>query len=270
MSDIKVTSDNVYHASVKIPETGEQIYLAMEPVTADNIDQWNLYSYDMYWFTAANRGLSVVLPLLSKNPPNYDASLSEVTGFTQEEYNMYMQDLHNKEFFSEKKAQSLNHVAGGVAGFTFGPGDFISYVSKTPIIGKFQFANRNRSWITLKEFQSHYANLIMTLRTSMLRDNVCNNRGIFRNPNSIVEGGNRNVSMLLHRFVAHVAFRFFDMKFLSMSALPKMASILCRSLVCDSYLCDEDIPDTFCTSFPGFGALDKKFLIQIQKAFDIQ
>src|SRR5579871_564194 len=112
MEEIKLTKDNVYYTSYKL-KAGEIIHFALELLDKDNISKWNHYKNDMYHFTLSNRGLCVVLPLLCKNPSIYDKSLEEVTGFTEEEYKKYMQDLYDKKLYDEDKSKALYHVSGG-------------------------------------------------------------------------------------------------------------------------------------------------------------
>ena len=113
------TLDGVYHSAIT-RVNNEKLYFGMELLDEDNIDKWNHYKTDVYWFTTRGRGLFSVLPFLcKKNPPIFDAQLAEVTGFCEEEYNNYMKDLCDKKMYLPRNENLLDAISSGIAGFTF-------------------------------------------------------------------------------------------------------------------------------------------------------
>jgi hypothetical protein len=273
---IQRTSDGVYHSTItRVTDKKEEIfYFGMELLDENNLDKWSYYKTDMSWFTTRGRGLFSVLPFLcKKNPPVFDSQLAEVTGFCTEEYNNFIKDLCDKKMYSPEKENLLDAISSGIAGFTFFKGDYIVYVNTSPITGRYPFPIRDRPWLTLKKFNIAYKDIIMTMRSDMnfsekdtAKSEVFNNRGIFRNPKSVIDGGNNNVSVLLHSFSATVARQHFNKLYLSVSALPVMTSILLKSSRMFCYK-NEDIikleNGKYSNAVPGCGGMETKLLIKI-------
>ena len=136
---------------------------------------------------------------------------------------------------------------------------------------KSPFPIRDRPWLTLKEFNIAYKDIIMTMRSDMnlfekdsAKSEVFNNRGIFRNPKSVIDGGNNNISVLLHTFSAAVARQHFNKLYLSVSALPVMTCILLKYIKEGCYYKNEDIENgKYSNAVPGCGGMETKLLIKI-------
>jgi hypothetical protein len=79
------------------------------------------------------------------------------------------------------------------------------YASKVPIAGRFRFDKSQRG---LAGFVRSYGNIIMTCGCKIDGDRV-ENRGIFRNPLSILEKTYTHISMKLHQFVCQVVLQHF-------------------------------------------------------------
>ncbi len=239
----------------------QTVYFGMENIDKKNHDHWTSYAADCEFMTRNSRGIIEVLSILKeKEKVPLFSEIEEVTGFSELEYNEYMNQL-------KKRRGGIGSVASGVAGFdiTNYKNCYVVYASKVPILGRFPFMPRKNPWITLKEFNIYYDNILMTLRSVMLEGDVYNNRGIFRNPKSFVDGGYDSLSMYLHCFSANVAMLFFNKKYMSISPIPVMAKILETCLEKEDYYCGkQNIPSKYHNTLLGYGALDVPFLIKVE------
>lgn len=118
----------------------------------------------------------------------------------------------------------------------------------------------------IEKFNDDYAHLIMCYRSLVYPfKRSYNNRGIFRNPKWILNGGYQNISLQLHGFSAAVVEKFFPAKiYMNVNALPSMAAILERNLQADDAFIGEKITaeqKKFITE--EIGLLDIPFLIKI-------
>lgn len=235
------------------------VYFNMELVGDTNREDWENYAYNCGRMAHHNRGIITVSALIAKRDGIiYNESVAEITGFSQEEFIQYMAKL--------KSHSGLKKVVSGIAGFDISqPNTYIVYCTKTPV-DKFPFPKRSSLYcenLTLKEFNIAYDNLLMCMRSVVFEGEVYNNRGIFRNPKSFVDGGYPNLSIQLHAYSAIMMKEKFGKKYMSVSALPKMASILTQELKEGDYHQGKDISPEYKKSFLGFGALDIPLLIKI-------
>lgn len=104
----------------------------------------------------------------------------------------------------------------------------VVYVSKVPVASRVNFLTQSQSF----DFGSTvemYGNLVMSVGVT-IRD-VVENRGIFRNPLSIIEGGHGSLAMMLHSFTCLVVKDVFpEVTTFKVRPLKKMGQIFLNSL----------------------------------------
>ncbi|HVT62111.1 MAG TPA: hypothetical protein VHD33_01310, partial [Legionellaceae bacterium] len=185
---------------------GEKIDLFMELITPSNIDAWNTYR------TSA-------------------ASIAR--------------DFQRDCEPHSSKWKALGEVPRGAYAKNFSLGDYVVYASK-------HGAGHSLSTIDgAKDFEQNYNHILMsvdaefepkeTIMGFVMNEISYTNRGIFRNPVSIVENTHKGLAMLLHGFSAAVAQKFFPEKeYMEVSPIASMQYILYHSLPRDAFANDDE------------------------------
>ena len=277
-TEVQQVAPGVY-AGEATTSAGEKIYFGMEMVDAGNKVSWENYLSALRTYGVsgnASRGTLNYLTIFA-NPEKRktldlsDQGLLKITGMTSEELNQYMDMLASKQSYEKKMRNDFKNIEGGEAGFNISVSTpqnpyFVVYASKKPVIGRYTAPQVNN----LKEYMASYGDIIMTVG-SWLTENkdFYQNRGIFRNPLSVVEGTYKNISLQLHGFSAAVMEKFYpERKLFIVHALPSMFAILEKNLKPgDGYLGNNNMPDDLKKVLPGsrgFGALDIPVVIKTE------
>ena len=177
---------------------GEKIDLYMESLTKDSASQWQTY---------ALRASSITNALKQKISPD------------------------------SSKYLALASVSRGAMARGFFKGDYVVYATKHgthPMLPETASEPDN-----IEKFEQDYNHILMSVNSECVPKEVFwgimnkesyTNRGIFRNPLSIIEGKYRGLAMLLHGFSAAVAQEFLDKKFMEVSPIGSMQHILIHAL----------------------------------------
>jgi len=203
----EITKGALYKAE-SYTEDGEKVDLYMEVLTDDNINKWNAYM---------DKAISSASELI-------DSNLS--------------------------KKSALNEVSRAIHAQNFRKGEYVVYALKHGAESTLPITNRNSN--NIKNFEHDYGNILMSFHSEwvpkenmtgyILNEHSYQNRGIFRNPVSIIENKHKGLAMLLHGFSASVAQIFFpEKKYLQVSPIGSMQYILFHSLPREAFAnTDED------------------------------
>lgn len=231
--------DGVY-AGQGVAVSGEPVYFGMEKVTEENRKKWQAYRDIAYnRMTLDSRGLmcGIALYCSPEKRTHWSAQqIEEVFGFTAQEYEQYCDYLYEHGFDKNKKHKTLC-IGGGAVGFepTTTYSSYVAYASKSPVQGCFPFfKDAEDRTITLNRFNEAYNDLLISVGSWNFDDNGdCRyiNRGIFRNPKTIIDGGYTGLSLKLHGFTAAVAKKYFpDKKYMAVAASPTMYRLIEKHL----------------------------------------
>ncbi len=233
-ASVTKVAEGVY-AGQGTASSGEIVYFGMELVDSSNIVGWERYVTHAKFMTADSSGKILVYSMRSepglRSP--YSEGIKEDSGFTEEEYTSYMDNLYNKGFYKPEKYAGLRGVPSGAAGFYIEDDGnyYVVYASKKPVTGKFNFP-KTEEFIRLKDFNRIYDDILMSVRSSdSPGTDSYSNRGILRNPKSFIDGGYAGLALKLHGFSAAVAKQIFkDKKFMVVSPTEVMQKILDKAL----------------------------------------
>lgn len=240
-TNIVCVTEGVY-AGKSQAVSGETVYFGMERVDLSNIEQWEQYARDAEKMSG-KKGLITKLARACAHEQSYSETVQQRTGFEEEEFTRYMENLSTRKFHGLRIRRALQGIPQGVAGFELlEEGEsYVVYASKEPVIGKFQFS-RSQGRLTLKKFNEAYDVLLMTVNCEMDdQKDFHENRGIFRNPKSMVDGGYAALSLKLHGFSAAVSRKFFKKKFMRVRPTQSMQNILDSTLKQEDFFIKKEI-----------------------------
>lgn len=226
------------YAGEGITSKGEKIYFGLELLDDSNRGHWQKYAMAVDEMSADSRGyITALIPTLKndRNHPNIEA-----LGFNDEEYKNYA-DLLEKNGFLDKgtkgkqKKEALRLTRSGTAGLNFSSSKYMAYISKEPVVGKFDFSKTpQKRGVNLKQFIDCYGKILMSVGvrdgTEEGFEDSYTNRGIFRNPANMVEDTYKGISLLLHGFTAAAAPLVFGNKtFMSVNPTDSMHYLLIQN-----------------------------------------
>lgn len=206
IGDVIQIKDGVYTAQGTTPK-GEKIYFGIERLDRRSI-YWNFYQRACVRLCDTSRGLLNYLGLIlndaselakvQKNKESYELDCHEFSAFIQQ--------MKEREIYEGgSRWKSLRATETGARSFELMllEGNFVAYVSKVPIEGVASFPKSLKfNPTTLKRISQIFGNILMTVGVRNIDGvPIFENRGIFRNPLSLVEGGYSDISMQLHAFI---------------------------------------------------------------------
>lgn len=130
----------------------------------------------------------------------------------------------------DKVRPSILGVSTGAIGKQ--SGENIAYISRKPIKGRMALPpptlDRN---LTLQEFYDHYKDIVMTVWVTRRGDGTVayENRGIFRNPFSILFDEYKGLAIMIHAFTAVVMKKLYGARFFHVQPAPAMCDLLLRA-----------------------------------------
>jgi hypothetical protein len=247
---------------------GETLYLTME-----NIDpSWELYvNSAMSLLSGGNQfigtcgGILDIYNKLKEEKSSLKDFLTTRTfpNFWTSDMKIFKQICYdiskcnfNKGTPKYKEMLSINHASSGM---NTRSQKYVVYATKYPI--KVPFGSRKSEKEGFAHFHDLYEDIIMSVGVTIDYDSgIVENRGIFRNPLSIIHNDYRNISMLLHRFTCKTMKEFFaGVNTFCVRPMPKMAEILFASLPKENLTIDGKKAD----EYDGDFICEYKFLIPI-------
>lgn len=209
---IEIIDDSIYTAEAIAP-TGETMYLAMEPL-GDDKEKWENYKSNITLLVTGGRycpGGEFTIGSLTEIGSRINdkialkkfletRSIPEYWTLNPERFKQLCTNLKKREIKdNSQKAQELSMIPYASCGMNVNRQTHVVYVSKSPVTGRIKFAAEPLCFSGLVDM---YGDLIMSVGVTV-RDLV-ENRGIFRNPLSVVEGGYGGISMMIHCFTCMV------------------------------------------------------------------
>jgi hypothetical protein len=254
--------------------SGEPIYFGMEYGPAKNWLTYREHTDNMSnnWNSELRyNGLFRYYASKSEpvNRPLYDDMVKRHTGYTQAEYDNFMNDLFKHEMYKPEKLKAIKSISGGCAGFHVhaNADDLcdVAYISKRPVTGAFSFPDVPESKISFKEYFSAYADILMCIGANLSKGpSVVEIRGIFERPNKKVYSG---LSLMIDGFIAAVVEQIAKEKeYIVLAPLPNKLGILERNIQPgDIYVQGKNEPDHIHPLFPqGGGGFDTPCVIKIE------
>lgn len=238
----KQINEGVYGATFYLENT--PLYLRMEQLTEENKHQWTTFKT---FSGEVARYLSYYLHLAETSPKeliNFKAS----TGFTDEEFDSFCQELEEK--VKNVKSKCLKERLDTLRSFSqsemyTGPINlwgqqrplakdrYITYITKNPNFSmQSAFENEKKlSYESLKIYLKCCQDVLIVVGSDFSKEKSFENRGIFGNPWWIFKEEYRRLSMYIHGFCGVVAAEFFQKKAsMEVSPLHAMQCIIQKHL----------------------------------------
>lgn len=255
---VKYINNGVY-TSEAIAPTGEKFYLACEPLT--NNEDWTRYRDNVSYLLAegfVGTPLKGSLIKLAQSVDDQDKlnqffQLDGASKFwTQapEKFDALKQKMLQRKIVSGSSTEmAIKGVKQGINGFAPEIQTHVIYASKSPVLGeaKIQYGTYNG----FDSYMDLYGDILMSVGSTVTycteesgvlfwkkSYNVgrVENRGIYRNPISIVEGGYGGLAMMLHSFTAMVhAKKEVSVKTFRVRPTEHMCELLLKALPKDQF-----------------------------------
>lgn len=278
--DIEPVVDGVYATETETL-SGETVYLGIERLdTAAARRNWIRYSESVGKLITDPSGPLIRLGTsLAKGEDVYllrrDKAFADMT---DDQYDYLVMHMISREVYPKgARWEAFNGIRGGMASFDpYLAATYVAYVSKTPITGRLQAPDRSLE--SYSEIHKAFGHILMTVGVSTKADHpVYEDRGIFRNPMSMIEGGYGGISTVLHVFAgAALVGPIADdtdaepIEYMMVRALPAMRKILEEKLGVDRIRYEEDIPAELNLELAGgYGFFDTTMLVEVNDLLDM-
>jgi|GEM_PF-3856219 len=273
ISRVSKVSKGVYTAEGRT-EKGENIYFGMELIDDTSREIWSDYSQAAYDLCMPNGILSRMVRFLDDE--NKLKDLQQRSGLSEEEFKSLTSQFRTRGLYRKGKlAKAISDILGGIFGFAITPNlsgaaasaTYVAYISKKSITGPLSLPKIESN---LKIFKEKYKDILMSVGVRLDDSKpLFENRGIFRNPFSVIEGGYSNIATQLHAFTGKVIKERVNQTlggkeklYMSVSPVYKMKDILVKKIGLERIKIEKDIPKELRT-IKG-GALEEQFLIQLE------
>lgn len=208
---IKQTNDGVFTAEGVAP-TGERIYFAMESL-GDDKEKWDEYRNEAgYLVTGGNSYLGTIGNLIELGSRiNDEIDLKEFISTRtypdywtcdQQRFDQLKNKLRERKIVVDSpKAKELKLIPHASNGVNVRMQTHMVYVSKSPISGRAKLISSSSNQ-GFGAYVDRYGDLVMSVGVTI--KDLVENRGIFRNPLSVVQGGYGGIAMMAHSFTCMV------------------------------------------------------------------
>jgi len=201
---IEPLGEDVYVSTARAP-TGEVMYFAIESLEAYDRNKWAVYRNMATFFAVGGDGLCSIGSLakigsLVNNPKELNEFLAKKTKFWREDpvkFEQLCTHLRNRKIsVKSPKAEELAEIQRALMGVNVREQTHMVYASKLPINKRMQFQpGKIRQFA---DYQEEYGHIILSVGVKI--QDMVENRGISKNPLSIVEGGYGGIAMMAHSF----------------------------------------------------------------------
>ena len=289
LSDLRELSPRLYVSS-RTTDQGETTYFCFETLdTQKSREKWAAYKQAcLRLCSPPDGGVLIRLGLNLDNPTecNRIRNSSHFVDMTDTEFDQLLRHMRHQGLYESKdnhKWRALIDIR--TAAYGFHPTSvshqacckYVAYVSKVPILEPIDLPSQTPA--TIKSIFDTYRDIVMSVGvyTDITVDQsgskplkhlpIYENRGIFRNPICLIDGGYKSLSIPLHIFTANVFSQFLgaafieQKKFLRVSPLPKMADMIISAIGKKHVLIGKDIPKDF---FVTKGYFEQTLLIKIE------
>lgn len=236
---IQRVNNGIYTAEAVAP-TGERMYLAMEAIEKSDREKWVRYRDTAAFMVNGgcwgyDIGSLTQLGTRVQNEIEFNEFLkskghSDFWTADPQKFELLCAKLRNRKITVDSSvAKELAYIPHASNGMNVSNQTHIVYVSKVPVEGRINLTAESKGFAGCVESSG---NLVMSVGVTI--NEVVENRGIFRNPLSVVEGGYGGISMMLHSFTCKVVKENFpEVKVFRVRPLKKMAELFLRSLPID-------------------------------------
>lgn len=233
------TMGNGVYTAEAISPTGEKVYFAMETLETSDREKWEFYR-NMATMLVQGGQCQYTMGSIAQigSLVNDDAALRKFLA-TRKDPDFWTSDSKRFEQLCERlrqrkiqtgspKAEELKDVSYGSLGLSIEQQTHVVYASKAPVKGRIHFVAQTERF-GFARVSEMYGDLIMSVGVSI--GEMVENRGIFRNPLSIIEGGYGSLAMMIHSFTCSVAKEHFpQVTTFNVRPLKKMGEIFFNKL----------------------------------------
>lgn len=231
-------------------QSGEKFFLRMEQVTNDNYAFWRRYLNATKSIVGGSRSLLEGLMQTTNAERDGNGNIQYINqhyedcanylDFDRAEFQKLINSLGAGGYLAgpehSRKRSALLEVYGGSSNFFLIRDNqhYVVFASKTRDFSThFPDERKNAEppdeFITLKEYIRRYDDLLMCVGSWFTSDDHYHNRGIFRNPMSMIQNSHKGIAMLLHSFSGSVVQKFFpERKTMVVKPLTSMQHLICK------------------------------------------
>ncbi len=202
---IKSIGDGVYTAE-GISFAGEKMFFAMESIENNDMKKWNYYKNSastLVWGGYCDTTFGSLSEIGSRINDEIGLmqflnarTVSSYWTSNQSHFENLKSNLKKRTVTADSsKGKELSAIPHASNGMNVNKQTHVVYVSKTPVASRVNFESKSKGF---GGYVEKYGNLIMSVGVTV--NEVVENRGIFRNPLSVVEGGFGGISMMTHSF----------------------------------------------------------------------
>lgn len=233
---IERVTDEVYTAEAMAP-TGEKMYFAMETIEEFDKNKWDSYR-NMASLLVYGGVYDITIGSLTElgSRINNEIALKEFlatrkrpdfwTSDPQRFENLCANLRERKIVADSPRARELLAIPHASNGMNVEKQTHVVYVSKTPVTGRVNFTEKSGGFGGCVE---RYGDLIMSVGVTI--NDTVENRGIFRNPLSVIEGGCGAISMMTHSFTCLVVEKNYpEVESFKVRPMKKMGDLFLNSL----------------------------------------
>lgn len=272
---VSEVSPGVYTAEGKT-EKGENIYFGMELIDNASREIWRDYSNAAY---ILSKFLQKIVSSLDDESKLKNLQQRADSGLSEEEFKDLKIQFRKRGLHPQGRlAEAISDIPGGIDGFMiepnmrgpFAPATYVAYISKTPITGPLALPKTESKKSNFKTFKEKYTNILMSVGVRLDSNKpLFENRGIFRNPCSVIEGGYSNISTQLHAFTGKVMKEYINQTlgdneklYMSVSPINNMKELLVEKIGLERIKTKEDIPEEL--RIISSGPFEEQFLISLE------
>lgn len=222
-----------------IAPTGEKIYFVMESLESSDREKWDRYR-NLAILLAQGAMHDCTIGSISEIGARLDdeAALNEFLATRkfpdfwtsdQKRFEQLLGKLRDRKIaLGSPKAEELKVIHHASNGMNVEKQTHVAYVSKVPVADRVNFVSQTKSFDFGRTVEM-YGDLIMSVGVTI--KDVVENRGIFRNPLSIIDGGYGSLAMMLHSFTCLVVKEAFpEVTTFKVRPLKKMGDLFLNSL----------------------------------------
>ncbi len=228
--------DGVFAAQAIAPG-GEKIYFGIETIDDSDKGKWGLYKSEVAMVVngeICGESIGSFVELGSR--VNDMGGLKEfLKTRTYPEY--WTNDSEKFETLCKKlgernitvhstKAKELSTIPYASGGVNVNRQTHMVYASKSPILGRIDFVSKS---VGFRGYAEQYGDIIISVGVTI--NDLVENRGIFKNPLMVVEGGYSGMAMMAHSFTCMAIEKNWpEVQTFKVRPLKKMAEIFINSL----------------------------------------
>ena len=274
---IKEVANGVFTAEACSPN-GEKFHLGMEDIDINHTEgDWDSYTHAMGILNNEGGGiLGYLVEKANDSKALKEArSMSPLAEVNDQEFDGIIAKLQSREIYPQgRRYEAFKRIGGGIAGFGFKlvTPTHVAYASRAPVTGKVKFWRSPEDIpFSYKAIEDTVSPIIMTVGVKLIEGKpLFQNRGIFRNYISFLNGSHSHISTLLHAFTGKVIRDCVNpvledqaKEYMTVAPLPRMQDILINAVGRNHLMIENEIPEKLRHS-EGLGVFDTPMLIPLK------